>query len=476
MFTIYFNYWTVYLYIDEINIHIITFLDKLGGMKAMQLILLSGGSGKRLWPLSNNSRSKQFLKLLANEHSSTQKISMIQRIWQQLQKTELTKHVVISTSKSQVDIIDSQLGSNIPLIVEPSRRDTYPAIVLACVYLYSVKKVSTDEVVIVMPVDSYVEKEFFDQVNHLEQVVLDSNASLSLIGIEPTFPSEKYGYIVPISSQPSNINKSYQGVNRFVEKPNLEKAKMLLKEGALWNSGIFAFKLKFMLNHIEKKGWLLNYDEMVKQYDTLPNTSFDYEVVEQTKNIAVTPYKGPWKDLGTWNTLTEEMATPLLGKGTISPECKNVHVINELDIPVSVLGLSNLIVAVSPDGILVSDKKASPRIKEIANEFEQRTMYDERSWGWYRVLDYNDSHNSHEALTKRIGILKGKSPGFQKHYHFQLTWIIVRGIGLFTLNNKVKNVQAGDTLQIPSKEAYNIKAITDLEFIEVKIGVQLFKE
>ncbi|USL44418.1 sugar phosphate nucleotidyltransferase [Priestia megaterium] len=442
----------------------------------MHLILLSGGSGKRLWPLSNDSRSKQFLKLLDSDYSSTHKISMIQRTWQQLQKAKLTKHAIISTSKAQVELIGSQLSSDIPLIIEPSRRDTYPAIVLACIYLYCVKKVPPDEVVVILPVDSYVENDFFYHVNHLEEAVLHSNADLALLGSKPTFPSEKYGYIVPNTSQPPSIHRSYQAVNYFAEKPNQEQAKVLLKEGALWNSGIFAFKLKFMLNHLEEKGWLLNYEEIIKKYDSLPKNSFDYEVVEKTNNIVVIPYKGQWKDLGTWNTLTEEMTTPLFGKGTISSDCENVHVINELDIPVSVLGLSNLVVAVSPDGILVSDKEASPRIKEIVNQFEQRPMYEERTWGWYRVLDYDNSNNNHEVLTKRIGVLSDKTLSYQKHFHLQLVWTIICGTGLFTLNNKIKKVKTGDILQIPLGVAYSIKAITDLELIEVKIGVHLFHE
>ena len=444
-------------------------------MVHLQLILLSGGSGKRLWPLSNDSRSKQFLKVLPTEKNSNKHISMLQRVWQQIQKANLAEHTIISTSKSQVDMISSQLGSDITLVIEPSRRDTYPAISLASLYLYSIKGMNPDEIVVVMPVDPYVEDEFFHHIKSLEKVVQHSNADLALVGIEPTFPSEKYGYIVPDYSQKTSIERSYRTVSYFKEKPNLEVAEQLLLEGGLWNGGVFAFKLGFILNFLKAQGQLLNYEEMLKEYSRLPKNSFDYEVVEKIKNIVVAPYKGEWKDLGTWNTLTEEMDTPLIGKGSISSDCENVHLINELDIPVSVLGLSDLVVAVSPDGILVSDKKASPRVKEIANQFDNRPMYEERRWGWYRVLDFT-KFNETEVLTKRIGVTASKNLSYQKHFHRSEVWTIISGKGLFVLNGKIKGIQVGDVLQIPVGALHGIKAITDLELIEVQMGTELIEE
>lgn len=401
---------------------------------------------------------------------------MVQRGWRQLQNANLAERTIISTSKSQADIINSQLGSKISLIIEPSRRDTYPAIALASIYLYTVKGIKPDEVVAVMPVDPYVEEEFFHHVKSLEKVVQHSNADLVLVGIHPAFPTEKYGYIVPDCSKITSMGEAYLAVRYFTEKPNQEKARQLLTEGALWNGGVFAFKLGFLLNHLEMQGLPLNYDEMVKQYSRLPKNSFDFEVVEKTTNIVVAPCKGEWKDLGTWNTLTEVMDTPLIGKGSISSDCQNVHVINELDIPVSVLGLSNLVVAVSPDGILVTDKEASPRVKEITNQFEQRPMYEERRWGWYRVLDYTKFEDSHEVLTKRIGVTANKNLSYQKHCHRREVWTIISGKGLFVLSDKIWEVKPGDVLLIPEGAAHGIKAITDLEFIEVQSGSELIEE
>ncbi|MFE4121339.1 sugar phosphate nucleotidyltransferase [Priestia sp. YIM B13486] len=437
----------------------------------MKLVLLSGGSGKRLWPLSNDSRSKQFLKVLEDKDQYLQ--SMVQRVWTQISNVGLADSTVIATGKSQEDMIKSQLDNQAGLIIEPCRRDTFPAIALAASYVYSVQKADLDEVVAILPVDPYVDDQFFTRVQDLEEVVQNSDAQLALIGVTPTYPSSKYGYIVPTAEKSSG---EYRRVSRFTEKPSEEQAASLIEDGALWNCGVFAFKLGYVISILEEKGISTDYEELLKQYETLPKISFDYEVVERTKDIVVLPYDGYWKDLGTWNTLTEEMATSQIGKGVISADSENVHLINELDIPVTVLGGSNLIVAASPDGILVSDKEASPRIKELVGEFENRPMYEERRWGWYRVLDYTKLEEGKEVLTKRIGIDEGKNLSYQLHDHRDEVWTIIKGEGEFVLNDKVRPIKTGDVIQIQAGDKHAVKAITDLEIIEVQTGSQLIEE
>ncbi|EIJ80416.1 mannose-6-phosphate isomerase [Bacillus methanolicus PB1] len=436
----------------------------------MKLVLLSGGSGKRLWPLSNDARSKQFLKVLKNQNSELQ--SMVQRVWGQLVNAGLADSAVIATSKSQVDMIQSQLGKDVPIIIEPMRHDTFPAIAFASVYLYSVQGMNLNEVVAVLPVDPFAENRFFDRVKDLEETVLESGADLALIGVEPTYPSEKYGYIVPAFKTGDN---SYLKVRHFTEKPTEEKAAELIEQGALWNCGVSAFKLDYIISLLQEKGLPIQYDELLKQYDKLPKISFDYEVAEKTEHIVVLPYAGYWKDLGTWNTLTEEMAANQIGKGVIAAS-ENTHLINELDIPVAVLGVSNAIIAVSPDGILVSDKAASPKIKELVNDFNRRPMYEERRWGWYRVLDYTKLEDGREAITKRIGIKAGKNLSYQMHHHRIEVWTIIKGEGELAFNGEIRRVKPGDVLEIPVGAKHGIKAITDLEFIEVQTGTQLIEE
>lgn len=437
----------------------------------MKIILLSGGSGKRLWPLSNDSRSKQFLRILQNKDGQLE--SMVQRVWGQLRTTGLSDSAIVATNKAQLDIMQSQLGNEIPLVVEPERRDTFPAIALAASYLHSVKGVGLEEVVAVLPVDPFVEDQFFQKVKELENVLDSAGADLALIGVTPTYPSAKYGYIVPVQHETAG---GYFKVSHFKEKPSEKVARALIEEKALWNCGVFAFKLGYMLSLLAQKRLPDQYEEILRQYSTLPKNSFDYEVVEKAKHVVAVPYNGYWKDLGTWNTLTEEMATQTIGKGIISEDSKNSHLINELDIPVTILGLSNVVVAASPDGILVTDKTASPRVKELVEDFNQRPMYEERRWGWYRVLDYTKLSEGNEVLTKRIGISAGKNLSYQLHHKRSEVWTIIRGEGEFVLNDLVYRVKSGDVLQIPVGYKHGIMAMTDLEFIEVQTGSELVEE
>lgn len=435
----------------------------------MELILLSGGSGKRLWPLSNDSRSKQFLKVLPNEGELQ---SMVQRVWGQLEQTNLSKSTVIATSKSQVDMIQNQLGHQVPLIIEPERRDTFPAIALAATYLYSVKGANLEEVVAVLPVDPYVESSFFEKIKDLELALNESNADLALIGAVPTYPSSKYGYIVPNS----DTSQQYFQVKNFKEKPSESEAELLLKENALWNCGVFAFKLDYIISLLQQKDLPVDYYRLLERYNELDKISFDYAVVEKTKNIIALPYNGTWKDLGTWNTLTEEMGSQIIGKGIVCEESKNTHLVNELDIPITVIGIKDAIISASPDGILVSDKLSSPKIKELLNGFEQRPMYEERRWGWYKVLDHTKFDEGNEVLTKRICVNAGSNLSYQKHFARSEVWTIIKGEGQFVLDDKIIAVKPGDVLIIPVESKHGIKAITEMEFIEVQTGSQLIEE
>lgn len=437
----------------------------------MKLVLLSGGSGKRLWPLSNDTRSKQFLKVL--EGREGQKESMVQRVWNQIEAVGLNESTVIATSKLQRDMIRSQVGTDIPLIIEPERRDTFPAIALAASYLHSEEQASEDEIVVVLPVDPYVEDGFFERVKDLESVLRDSKADLALMGVTPTYPSSKYGYIVPEGNVEEN---SYFTVDCFTEKPSEEAAVGLINQRALWNCGVFAFRLGYLLQILQEKNLPLSFEKLYSEYVELPKISFDYEVVEKANHIVALPYSGYWKDLGTWNTLTEEMATSQIGKGVLTDDSDNTHLVNELDIPVTVLGVKDVVVAASPDGILVADKASSPKIKEIIGDWNYPPMYEERLWGWSRVLDYAKYDEETEMVTKRIHISKGKNSTYHYHNLRDEVWTIVRGEGELALDDYIRRVKAGDIVHLPAGKKHGIHALTDLEFIEVQTGKVISNE
>ncbi|MFF2481800.1 sugar phosphate nucleotidyltransferase [Paenibacillus sp. NPDC058071] len=429
----------------------------------MKLVLLSGGSGTRLWPLSNDARSKQFLKVLEDEEGRL--VSMAQRVWGQLRENGLAESTCIATARTQVEMMQNQLGDRVPLIVEPERRDTFAAIALASVYLYSRKGVALDETIVILPVDPYVESRFFDTVKRLDDALCHTDAELALIGVRPTYASSKYGYMVPA---PGSDQEEYGSVLQFIEKPAEERAVSLIARGALWNSGVFAFKLGFMIDHLLRRGYPIQYDALASQYDTLPKISFDYEVAEHMSRIAFIPYDGCWKDIGTWNTLTEEMGDNRLGKGQISEDCVNTHLVNETDLPVSIIGVSNVIVAVSPDGILVSDKKASPRIKDYIGH-DRMPMYEERQWGWQRVLEIREEEDGSRVVTKRLLVGKGRSVVSKLDAERREIWTCVKGSGELLLNGERHEVKTGFVTVVPRNAALILKAAAELEMIVIEM-------
>ncbi|GIP36203.1 sugar phosphate nucleotidyltransferase [Paenibacillus sp. J2TS4] len=434
----------------------------------MRLVLLSGGSGKRLWPLSNDARSKQFLKVLRNEKGQLE--SMAQRVWRQLEEAGLNHRGYIATSREQVDMVQNQLGSEIPLIVEPERRDTFPAIALASVYLYSVAGVSLDEVIAVLPVDPYVETAFFHKVVQFDSLLNQTEADLALIGVRPTYPSEKYGYIVPSYSEVAN-HPGCLKVSHFQEKPSEREAEALIHRGALWNCGVFAFKLQYMIDLLISKGLPLQYEEMVMQYSRLTKISFDYEVAEKAGHVVVLPYEGSWKDLGTWNTLTEEMAQEAIGKQVRKEDSPGTHVINELDIPVVALGLSDVVVAASPDGILVADKSASPRIKTIMQHDELFPMYGEKAWGYYKVLEYMPGPPGSDVRIQKCFVKAGGTLAARLALAHSEVWTVLTGQGKIEVNGSFRYIHMGDVVVLPEEAEYKMHAFTDMEMVEVQYGM-----
>ena len=443
----------------------------------MQLVLLSGGSGKRLWPLSNNARSKQFLPLLEKEDGTME--SMVQRVVRQSRLANLTNEITLATNASQQDIIVNQLGDSVNLVTEPERRDTFPAIALAASYLKLAKQCADDEVVVIMPCDPYTELGYFETISKMVECVKANVADLVLMGIQPTYPSEKYGYVIPETSEATETLKSsetFKKVARFTEKPSVEVAETFLKQGAYWNGGVFAFRLGYMMQIVRKYMTSDSFENTRARYSDFPKISFDYEVAEKAKSVAVVPFNGEWKDLGTWNTLTDELHKPVIGNAVMGSHCENTHVINELQNPIFVDGLKDVVVAACPDGILVCSKEHSEEIKKSVENLTPRPMYEERRWGTYRVLDDSYYADGRHSLTKSITLKEGKKISYQIHHHRSETWTFVQGEGIFVLDGKEQKVKAGDTVIIPVEHWHAIKALTELTFIEVQSGNPLIEE
>ena len=426
----------------------------------MNIVLLSGGSGKRVWPLSNDSRSKQFIKIFKTEDGSYE--SMVQRVYRQIRAVDDGTEVTIATSKSQVSAIHNQLGEDVGISVEPCRRDTFPAIALAAAYLHDVRRVSDEEAIVVCPVDPYVEEDYFEALRRLGERAGISEANLVLMGIEPTYPSAKYGYIIP---------ENKEGVSRvsvFKEKPTEDKAREYIEKGALWNGGVFAFRLGYVLQRAHELIDFTGYQDLFDKYESLTKISFDYAVVEHEEHIEVMRFGGVWKDMGTWNTLTEAMESDSIGKAILNERCENVHVVNELNVPVLCMGLKDMVVSASPEGILVSDKKQSSYIKPYVDEIDQQIMFAEKSWGNFRVIDIEEG-----SMTIKVTLNPGHRMNYHSHEHRDEVWTVVDGNGKTIVDGVERQVTAGDVIQMPAGVAHTIFADTKLQVIEVQIGTDI---
>ena len=424
----------------------------------MNIILLSGGSGKRLWPLSNDVRSKQFIRIFRKADGELE--SMVQRIYGQIKSVDPDATVTIATSKSQVSAIHNQLGMDVGISVEPCRRDTFAAIALATAYLHDIKKVPGNEAVVVCPVDPYVEDGYFKTLEQMCKAAEEGDKNLVLMGIEPTYPSEKYGYIKP------NTTESGERSWGFTEKPDKAKAQEYIDEGALWNGGVFAYKLSYVLNKSKELLGTADYETLFSTYDTLKKISFDYAVVEAEKSIDVLKYSGTWKDLGTWNTLTEAMEEAVIGDARLNDTCENVSVINELGVPILVMGGRDIVVSASPEGILVSDKEQSSYIKPFVDAIDQQIMFAEKSWGSYRVLDVEEG-----SMTVKVTLNPGHRMNYHSHDRRDEVWNVISGTGKAIVDGMEQLVKPGDVITMSAGCKHTVIADDEgLQLIEVQIG------
>lgn len=347
----------------------------------MNIVLLSGGSGQRLWPLSNDIRSKQFIKIFHKEDGSLE--SMVQRVYRQIKTIDTDATVTIATSKSQVSAIHNQLGENVGISVEPCRRDTFPAIALAAAYLKDVQEVAKE----------YIEK------------------------------------------------------------------------GALWNGGVFAFRLGYVLERAHELIDFLDYDDLFCKYETLKKISFDYAVVEHESEIEVMRFAGTWKDLGTWNTLTEAMDSRAVGEALFNENCENVHVVNELDIPILCMGLNDVVISASPEGILVSDKEQSSYIKPFVSTLDHRVMFAEKSWSSFKIIDIDS-----ESITIKVTLNPGHKMNYHSHKNRDEVWVVISGKGKTVVDGMEQSVRVGDVITMAAGCRHTVIAETELKLIEVQLG------
>lgn len=307
-----------------------------------------------------------------------------------------------------------------------------------------------------------MEKDYFEALKALGEIAGEEETNLAVMGMEPTYPSEKYGYVIPADTE------KVSSVKTFKEKPDAKTAEEYISQGALWNGGVFAFQLKYMLEKAHQLIDFADYRDLYEKYDTLTKISFDYAVAEKEDKIKVMRFKGQWKDLGTWNTLTEAMEEPVVGKAIVNDKCENVHIVNELDVPVLCMGLKDVVVSASPEGILVSDKEQSSYIKPFVDDIDQQIMFAEKSWGSFRVLDATE-----ESLTIKVTLNSGHKMNYHSHERRDEVWNVISGRGRTIIDGVETPVKAGDVIQMKAGRKHTIIAIEELKVIEIQLGKEI---
>lgn len=426
----------------------------------MQIILLSGGSGKRLWPLSNDSRSKQFIKIFKRADDVAE--SMVQRVYRQIKAAIPSAQITIATSEGQLPFLQNQIGDAADICVEPYRRDTFAAISLSCAFLHERKKLDESEPIVVCPVDPFVDLDFFKAVKNLSELTTHEKFGLFLLGIHPTAPNSQYGYILPKSKE------TVSSVVAFVEKPDMETAKKLIDGGALWNAGVFAFQLGYILKKTRDFFGTNKYSELVQNYYAFEKISFDYAVTEKERNIQVLRFSGSWDDIGTWNSFSRVLPSKVVGEAYLSDTCKDVNVVNELSMPIVAAGIQNVIISASLEGILVAEKGEVNHIKPLVEQLERPSMVEEKGWGEYRIIDY----------TKENRIVKAR---IRQNIHVECsnleakaeTWLVLQGQGVLTHKNEQMVISTGDAFSVLPNSICSLLANTEMLLIGVQWGQAL---
>ena len=323
---------------------------------------------------------------------------------------------------------------------------------------------------VLMPVDPYTEGAYFEAVKRLGGVLKHSGMEIGLLGVVPAYPATKYGYVLP-----GEKKEDYFMVQRFVEKPKESQAEELVRQGALWNCGVFCVRIGNILDRAAAYGVPEDYKGLYLTYEKLPKISFDYEVLQKTEKLAVMEFRGYWRDLGTWDAMADQMNTDTVGRAVLSDTCRNTQIINELKAPVTAIGTKDLVIAAGPDGILVADKGEASRVKELTADFQMQPMFEERRWGTLETLDDTKTQQA-STLTRKIRIYDGMTSSYHYHENRDEIWTVLRGTGELILEGNKIFLSPGKAVCIRRNQRHAVKALHDFEYIEIHVGTSVGNE
>ncbi len=454
----------------------------------MKAVILAGGSGTRLWPLSRRTFPKQFLKLNGNK-------SLLQKTVERFLKVVSSEDIIIMTNKDYKFLVLAELknaGFNIPeenIVLEPAIKNTAPAIALAMKFALEKMESNQEDVLFVSPSDHIIKPE--DKfLKYLEKAeTLAKKGYIVTFGIKPEKPETGYGYIKAKNNEQIDEIKELNAfpVEKFTEKPDLRTAKKYLSEGNyFWNSGMFCFGIKTMQEEFAKfepeiaKIFDLSFEETVKKFSELPEISIDYAVMEKTNKAVVLPLDIYWSDIGSWDAVYEALdkdeAQNVKTGEVISVDTKNSLILGNKRLVVA-CGVEDLAIIDTDDAILILKKDMSQRVKDIVNllkkdghpsVLEHKTVF--RPWGSYTVLEEGARYK-----IKKVVVNPGAKLSLQMHYHRSEHWIVVRGTAKVTVGDKEIFVHENESVFVPPTTLHRIEnpGKIPLEIIEVQSGEYL---